>query len=403
MKILVCPLDWGLGHATRCIPLIRALEKCGHAVSIAAGGGGLHLLRQEFPQRPCLEFTGYRVRYARSAWGFLPFLLWQAPAIALGLWRESRQLKRLVKEHGVEIVISDGRYGLLAKKVPTIFITHQIFLRVPGDFLGRSMLERLVRMLNLTWLKRFQEVWVPDFSGPENLSGALSHGALLANARFIGPLSRFQGKQEKPEDNAKRFEEGIVRIDVLAMVSGPEPQRTTFESRLREQMGKMKGTRVIVKGLPGADKTKGNPEGQFPGSEYRIAPGELNEFNHAPGAVLSEWMRAANWVVARSGYTTLMEMAGLGLKAVLLVPTPGQSEQEYLAQHLHDQGVAFTQKQSDLELTEASLKVTAMKGFGDGLPRQAERLFEFLIEHPMLRSRMPDKETHREKLPRQQF
>ncbi len=380
MKILICPLDWGLGHATRCIPLIRVLQKHGHQVIVGAAGGGQRLLAAEFPGLEIFSFPGYRVRYSKSPAFFLPVMLMQLPSILDGLYREGFQLRRMVAERKPDLVISDGRYGVFTRVVPCIFVTHQIYLRVPGRIPGIAWVERLALKLNLALLRRFREVWVPDFPGSKSLSGDLSHGHTnssdLSNVIFIGPLSRF-GK----DDGAQGESNAEIRADVLAMVSGLEPQRGLFEAALRRELEKMPGTRVLVRGLP--DATDQNPSKIF-----SLRVGGLNEFNHLPGKTLATLLKDAGMVVARSGYTTVMEMAGMDVRAAVLVPTPGQTEQEYLADHLEQSATAMRMDQDELNLFWARENLGNYTGFGTwSATREGAvpfSLTEFISSHKLL-------------------
>jgi glycosyl transferase family 28 len=380
VKILVCPLDWGLGHATRCIPLIRALLSNGHQVRVGAAGGGLILLRGEFPELDVFEFPGYRVRYSASPRFFLPVMLWQLPRVLSGMRGESRRLEKILADHPADVVISDGRYGVRPKRLPGIFITHQVFIRIPGRFPGLAWAERFLLALNLRRLRAFDAVWVPDFPGADSLSGELSHkpGA-PPGLEFIHPLSRFgAGAVPGPE------------VDVLAVVSGPEPQRTLFERILRNQMSGMQGTRVLVRGLPGT-----LPAASLLSAaslkKPSIVPGGLTEFDHLSGTEMAGLFGAARMIVARSGYTTVMELAGLGARAALLVPTPGQSEQEYLADHLERAGAAIRMDQHSIDLRSARKRLAGLPGFSRWLPGSAGgstgpfSLRAFIAAHPIFR------------------
>lgn len=389
MKVLVCPLDWGLGHATRCIPLVRALIRNGHEVLIGATGGGLNLLRGEFPGLDVFAFPGYPIRYSRSAATLLPVLLAQMPGMIRGMIAERRALDRIVSERRVECVISDGRYGVRSRRLPTVFVTHQLFIRPPGRFPGRSIAEALILALNRRLLAGFREVWVPDFPGTPNLSGALSHrGAGLPGVVFIGPLSRFQavdwGWLEGPPSPA---EGGIPAVDVLATVSGPEPQRGRFEAALRRTLEGMAGTRVLIRGLPGspAATDPARQSGPLP-----LTTGGLNVFDHLDGPAMKALFASAALVVARSGYTTVMEMASLGLRQVVLVPTPGQPEQEYLADHLDAARIALGMAQDAIDLEQAQKRLGQYAGFAS-FPRSAApeglpSLSDFIREHPLFRT-----------------
>ena len=373
MKVLVCPLDWGLGHATRCVPLIQALLAEGHEVSVGATGGGLDLLRAEFPALDVFPFPGYRVRYSRSAAAFLPVMAAQLPAILLGMRSERLRLSALVAGKGYDIVIADGRYGLKLPKTPSIFITHQVGIRIPGRFPARGIAEALLRKLNLAKLGTFDRVWIPDHAGDLSLSGELgrSHDA-PANVEWIGPLSRFHADPSRPR----------TPVDVLAVVSGPEPQRGLFEAALWVELERMPGTRVLVRGLPGAGKGRLAPNGA-------AAPkaGALTVHDHLPGESLARLFAGAKLVVARSGYTTVMELASLGTAAAVLVPTPGQSEQLYLADHLQSLGAALKREQGDLGLASAAEATRSLPGFRRwrrGADAHAD-LRAFIASHPLFR------------------
>lgn len=398
MKVLVCPLDWGLGHATRCIPLIRALVRAGHEVLVGASGGGLRLLRAEFPGLEVFDFPGYPIRYSRSAATLLPVLLAQLPGLLLGMLRERSRLREIVSEKGIDRVISDGRYGVRTREVPAIFVTHQIFIRIPGRFPGSAWAERALLALNLRLLRGFREVWVPDFPGEPNLSGELSHEVPafrrgrrrpLPGLVFINPLSRFQPVDRGWEARRPPRPQGALPVDVLASVSGPEPQRTRFEEALRRLLGSMSGTRVLIRGVPGGD-----PAGRGEGVD--LALNELNEFPHLDGPGMEKLFRSAALVVARSGYTTVMEMASLGLTRVVLVPTPGQSEQEYLADHLDRAGIALRMDQDGLDLRSAQKRLGRYAGFSgfdgsagtdpDASGAASAALSDFIADHPLFRS-----------------
>lgn len=370
MRILVCPLDWGLGHAARCIPLIRALLSAGHHVRVGAAGGGLELLRSEFPDLDVFAFPGYRVSYARRPWAFLPVLIGQAPRILMGLKQEGNRLRRILAEKPSDLVISDGRYGLKIPGIPCILITHQIAFRVPGRFPGRGWAEGLALRLNLAWLRRFDRVWIPDFDGPLSLAGSLSRPREPElNLEWIGPLSRFGTQADFVG----------VKVDIAAVISGPEPQRSLFESGLRAELGKLSGTRVLVRGLPGASGIRNGLD--------EIRAGELNVFDHLPGKALARLMADARLLVARSGYTTVMELAALGASAPILVPTPGQSEQEHLAAHLETKGACIRMEQDSLDLDAGRARVEGLPGFRawrDPMHTDS-RLDSILASHPLLR------------------
>jgi UDP:flavonoid glycosyltransferase YjiC (YdhE family) len=324
-NILLAPLDWGLGHATRCIPLIRSLLRHSCQVILAGEGKGRELLSREFPDLPFLDLPGYRVRYSRTA-GTLPFLLLaQIPKIVSCIQYENQRLAEWVKERRVDAVISDNRFGLSHPDIPCAFMTHQLEIRTP-----MKPVTRLLQQLNYRYINKFSECWVPDSSGPVNLSGELGHPKKLPGipVHYTGTLSRF------------RMGEGSgKRSGLLVLLSGPEPQRTMFEEMVIDQMEDIPGSVILVRGLPGED-------------HQLSVPANVRVFNHLPAEELEEQMRHAEMVLARCGYSTIMDLAAMKQKSIL-VPTPGQTEQEYLAGHLMKHGFALCIEQHKFRLKQA--------------------------------------------------
>jgi UDP:flavonoid glycosyltransferase YjiC (YdhE family) len=386
MLVLLSPLDWGLGHASRCVPLVRALRAAGHEVVLCAAGGGLELLRGEFPGLTFEEAPGHAMRYARRRALLAPWLMAQVPLFLLSARRDRKLAEALVRKHGAGLVIADGRYGFRSRAVPSVFVTHQLDIIPPGPAWLRALVRPVLRRLNRRALRAFSEVWVPDFAGEPNLSGELGHPVDSARvpwprAEYIGPLDRFA--EENGNDAT-----GSEAIDILAMVSGPEPQRTLFEEKLRSALDALPGTRVLVRGKPGAAATS-SPEA--------VAPGALTVFDHLPGARLRALMRGARAVVCRSGYTTVMELAGLARTGILFVATPGQSEQEYLAEHAERAALAARMNQDaliDADALRAGLRAAAtLPGFARrrtaGTGEREIPLTAWVREHPLLAEASP--------------
>jgi uncharacterized protein (TIGR00661 family) len=329
-RILVCPLDWGLGHATRCVPIIRMLLAKNATVLIAADGGALALLQLEFPTLEFIRLKGYNIRYSKgSSVTMMLQMMLSAPKIALRIFQEHQTLKQLIKKHNIDSVISDNRYGLWNSTVKSVFITHQLFIKSP---FGEKILHRIVAF----FANKYDECWVPDLATEPNLSGDLSHQLPVStNTFFIGPISRFEYTQ--PE--AKKY-------DILAIVSGPEPQRSIFESILIKQLKESNKTCLLIRGLPTITTKKQD-------KNVEIIP-------HLPAKDLQKAIQQADIIIARSGYSTIMDLAALGKKAIL-IPTPGQTEQEYLAQKLMKDGFAYCCTQENFDLNEALEKVKATK------------------------------------------
>lgn len=188
-RILVAPLDWGLGHATRCIPLIKAFLTKGAAIWLAGEGAQETLLRSEFPDLPFLQLPGYRIRYAKTSRGLVWKMIQQAPKMKKAIRAEHQWLQQAVEEYGFDAVLSDNRYGLYHSNIPCIFMTHQLLIK---SSLG-ALSEKILQHRNYRYINRFTECWVPDDPGGNNLAGELSHPAVrpAIPLRYTGPLSRF--------------------------------------------------------------------------------------------------------------------------------------------------------------------------------------------------------------------
>jgi UDP-N-acetylglucosamine transferase subunit ALG13 len=320
-KLLVAPLDWGLGHATRCVPVINDLLNNDCKVWIAGEGSQEKLLREEFPSLPFLPLKGYRIKYAKS--GLTGKLLLQIPSILRSIKKENKWLDEQVNKYGIEAVISDNRYGLYHEKVFSVFITHQLCIK---SALGKWS-ESFLQKWNYKFIDRFNECWVPDAEGENNLAGELSHPVKLPSipVKYTGTLSRFQ---KRNIDEIKKH--------LLIILSGPEPQRTILENKIIDQVVNYPGTVTIVRGLP---------------VEKNIIPSTntIHFYNHLSSEELNNEAMKAEFIISRSGYSTVMDIAALQKKSIL-IPTPGQTEQEYLAQHLMKKHFAYCVKQNELSL-----------------------------------------------------
>ena len=316
-------MDWGLGHATRCIPLIRHLLGRGCEVWLAGEGRIEALLRTEFPDLPFLPLPGYNIEYGRSRWDLLGKMAMQIPKILDRIHKENDWLAEAVAEHRFDAVVSDNRYGLYHEDVHSVFMTHQLRIKAPFGSFGESVMQRF----NYDFIEQFDECWVPDLAGEPSLAGVLSHPDAMpaVPTTYIGPLSRFT---RNPEEVAPRH--------LLVVLSGPEPQRTILEEGLLEQLRDYTGPVLLVRGLPG-------------NGEECIETENLTITNHLDSESLQKAMDEAALVVSRCGYSTVMDLAVLGKKSIL-VPTPGQTEQEYLATHLMEQGMAVCVAQDEFQL-----------------------------------------------------
>jgi uncharacterized protein (TIGR00661 family) len=316
-KVLIAPLDWGLGHASRCVPLISHLINKGCDIIIAADGEQLSLLKKEFPNLPSVQLKGYGIHYSRYKRLLAAKILWQLPKILIRIRQEHIFLERIIKEYRIDLVISDNRYGLYSPKVPCIFITHQLTIMAPF-----KLIETLIKKINYRFIERFTQCWIPDFEGNKNIAGDLSHpGKMPATVtKYLGPLSRFHAGRSN------------IKYKYLFVLSGPEPQRTVLEKKLINTASQLTGKILIVRGKPGE---KDEPVA----SVHNIK-------NHLTTPDMQEAFLQSEYIISRSGYTTIMELLSLGKKSIL-IPTPGQTEQEYLAKHLMQQQWSYCCNQDD--------------------------------------------------------
>lgn len=321
----MAPLDWGLGHATRCIPLIRELGKLGCEVLIGAEGKHAALLQEEFPDVVVLPLQGYRITYATSGSEFGRKMLLQAPKIYRAARREHQWLLKTVPLHHIDAVISDNRFGMFHPRIPTVIMTHQLLVKSPYPSWSEAWLQRL----NYFFINKFRACWVVDCPGKENLAGALSHpGRLPERLEYLGCLSRFEYRDPGPS-----------RYRLLVLLTGPEPQRSLLEQQLVGQLLELDLPALLVGGEPGTPYD-------------RMLSSHLRQVNHLRAAELNEALLQADLVITRSGYTSVMDLVKLHRKAVL-VPTPGQTEQEYLGQYLMDQGYFPCMNQDSFTLKKA--------------------------------------------------
>ena len=317
--ILVTPLDWGLGHATRCIPIIRSLLGLKQPVLLGGCGDSLKVLRLEFPDLPFVLLPEYNMRYPKEN------MLWNValklPQLLSTFVKEQQVVKALYKNNKIKAVISDNRYGCFHPDIPSILVTHQVYPIVPLPSVEKGI-QKYVQLL----INQFNACWIPDMpEASSSLAGKLAH-PMVKNARCIGPLSRLA-----PQENLIN-----PAFKALFLLSGPEPQRTYLENIIREQVVSLEG-------------------------------------NYAQANELSLLIANSEMVLCRAGYSTLMDLAFFGKKAIF-VPTPGQTEQIYLADQLHEANMGTTVSQDKLILKEAKNKAELTVGLPKYKPNIGEDL-----------------------------
>lgn len=320
-KVIVAPLNWGLGHASRCVPIIKHLIENNFTPILASDGKALKFLSKEFPDLETVNLPSYHISYGKNLkWN----LLKKTPRINSIIKKEKRTLEEfLEKNKDVVGIISDNRFGMFSKKIPSVYITHQV--NVLSGFLTS-----LTSFFHQRIIKNYKECWIPD-EPISKFSGKLSSSNRRLNQKYIGILSRL---------NTMEIEK---TIDILIVLSGPEPNRSLLESKLQQIFKKTQKNTWLVRGVIE--------------EEQRIEESKnLKIVNFMLSEELEKAMNAAKLIICRSGYSSIMDLIALNKQAIL-IPTKGQSEQEYLAKHIQDLGHFKFVKEKDID--ESILKLSA--------------------------------------------
>ena len=323
-------MGWGLGHATRSIPIINDLKK-NNKVILASNGTSLSFLRKEYPELECITFPDYAIRYPKRKSFLLLSIILQIPLIIIKLIQEYNLTQKIIIDHEIDILISDCRYGVFSKKIPTYFITHQLRFKLTY-FL--KILEPVVQYFNIFMFQFYKAVIIPDTRSLENLTGELTHKGLISKHLKLNYLGVFCNVS-----NLYINED----IDIFISISGPEIQRTLFEEIILGQINDLPGRKVVVLGKPDSSKIYKNFNNTI-------------IFNHVNREKQNELLNRAKFIICRSGYTTIMELVALK-KSALMIPTPGQTEQEYLAKHLKQSGLFYIAEQKKLNLFNELKKI----------------------------------------------
>ncbi len=323
-RILYAVLNWGLGHAVHSVPMIRSLSK-NNEVILAATGRALAFLKDEFPHLQSINLPDYTIQYASKQRFLVVRLILQVPAMLVSLLREHWQTEKIVRERDIDLIISDNRYGVYSRNVPSFFITHQLRFKLPRTI---RKFEVISEWFNRWYFRKYSGVLVLDEQGEENMAGDLAHSGKICRhpkLAYIGLWSTVH-KENVPQD-----------IDVLAVISGPEPHRGIFGKKVIEQMKNMPGNKVVILGKP-----------EDTGKDYSY-PG-LQAYSFKNRKEVNALLNRAKIVVCRSGYSSTMDMVSLK-KPALMAPTPGQTEQEYQAEYYRDKGYFYMVSQEEMNLS----------------------------------------------------
>lgn len=312
-KIFIAPLDWGLGHTTRCIPIAIELHKQGHEIVFGVNSTQRSLLEKEISFASYIHFEGYNIQYPKIG-SMTAKMLIQIPKIITRIQSENKELQTLIDRHNFDLIISDNRFGLHTRKVPCIYITHQINIEAP-------IFKQALHNLHKTFINKYTHCWIPDYKDNiDNLSGELSHKNFPKNGIFIGPQSRFTTPAKETE----------IVFDYLAIISGPEPQRTLFEEIIIQNFAKSNKKCAIISGKPTNN------------SVDHI--NNVTLFSHLDSNTFYKIVSESKNVLCRPGYSSIMDFHVLQ-KPIHVIPTPGQTEQEYLAKYHEKNGIEWSQQQ----------------------------------------------------------
>lgn len=348
MRLAVAVLNWGLGHASRMLPIIELVIQQGHQVYIGSDGAALELLKTNIshPGVTYYQLPSYNISYKSKKIHYDVFR--QAPNIIRAVRQEHRIMRQFCEEYQIDAIISDNRLGCFHHRIPSIYITHQTQIHsdwIIGKYVG-SWIHRTIA-------KRYTEVWIPDFDG-SLLSGDLSKG--LDGAKFIGPLSQFSIIEETKSE---------VQEKLLIILSGPEPKRSHWEQDLLRKLQEASLACTIVRGIKAA---------QAPSIQV---PDKVVAYNMCNRYEMAALIDSHRYILARSGYTTIMDCI-VKRKSACLVPTPGQTEQEYLASHLQGKSPFLFRSESTIDLSEIIRKLSARYNH-DMHPFDAEAQKAFIL------------------------
>ncbi len=306
-RYLVCPLNWGLGHASRMIPVITSLIKENHQVILAADGSALGLLQQSFPELTTIKLADVQIKFSSHQSAFK--LIQLIPALLINIFKEHQRVKKIISDFNIDVIISDNRYGLWNKRIESIFISHQMMIKLPCVF---KFMEWPVHLCLKSIICQYNYCWIPDYATKEkSLSGDLSHKYPLPhNAKFIGPLSRFS---ITPSIVLKEL------YDTVAILSGPEPARSDFEQKIISCFHNTHQSVLIIQGKPSLNN--------------HTQLNNITIVSSLSALKTKFFLEKAQRIICRPGYSTIMDLEYLNTK-VLFVPTPGQTEQEYLSLYL---------------------------------------------------------------------
>ena len=308
------------------MPIIHDCIEKGQLVTVAAEGAQKILLQYYFPNITYVTIPKYNIRYSKKAWWLPVVLFFQLPKIAVAIYKEHRWLQNHAK--AFDQVISDNRYGLYNSQLKTTFISHQLLVKAPFKWV-----ETIIQKTQYYFINKFSECWVPDTLDYPGFASDLSHPAVMPKipVTYIGPLSQFSVLQNASTTSAPK------KYKYCFLLSGPEPQRTVLQNLIESGSARLHEPSILIEGRPS----------DLP-NHYQIKE-TLTKLRYARGQDLLDIIMQSEYIVCRSGYSTLMELLPLQ-KKMILIPTPGQTEQVYLARSLASRQMAVMIDQATFDL-----------------------------------------------------
>jgi len=326
MNILISPLNWGIGHATRLVPVINTLKKT-HNITIVADGLSFNFLEKQFPELTILKAPSLNIKYTKSAKTLPIKMIMLLPSLVVFYIKNKNWIKKNTETLKTDVIIADNRFGFFSKRIKSIFITHQIHIKANNKFI-----EKIIFIVNKINIERFDECWIPDFS-QNGLSGELSSTkGLKIPFIHIGLLSRFPTDVESLKSN---------NYDITAILSGPEPQRSIFENKLKQLLKDTNYKTLII-------------NGKIKNDSKNVDFNKITTITHADDFLMQNIIKNSEVLICRAGYSSIMDFIHLEQTAIL-IPTPGQTEQEYLASNLHKNKLFLSVEQDKFSIKDIEL------------------------------------------------
>ncbi|MCL4376827.1 MAG: hypothetical protein M1409_00390 [Actinobacteria bacterium] len=335
-KILISPLSWGLGHASRIVPIAKEFLRRGHAVTFATSGRALIFLHNEFPQCETIEFKDYPAPFTSTPFFAAKFALY-IPAMLKAIQGEKKETDRILSQKKFDLIISDARFGVYSKDIPSFFINHQLRFRAPLFF---KPVDLWSEYFHTYFHTNFQRVIIPDNPpGEASLLGSLD----VSNQPATNKIAYYCGILAAAEKIDIRED-----IDYLITISTPGGPNY-LENKILKQICSLSGKKTIL---------LARPEENF---EYELFPGTIVK-SYASRKEMNVLMNRSKFIITRGGYTTIMEIAELDKQSAMLIPIPGHTEQQYIARYLRKQKWIYSTNQYKLNLTEDIKKAMQYKG-----------------------------------------